>query len=254
MLVAAEASWPRLVVRRRIGPAASDGEWMTSDAAVVLLRTGGEIRIDRTRSEALFVLPRPLGTHELVHPLLAPVGAVMAYWLERESFHASAVVAGGRAWGILGERGAGKSTTAAQLALAGVPVLCDDLLVLDGGDAFAGPRSIDLREGAAAHLGAGEALGLDGARDRWRLTLDGVPASVPLGGWVILSWGDDVACAPAPTRVRLAALHGNRGTLLPPRNPAALLDLASLPCFELTRPRDWRSLPRALDRLLEAVG
>jgi hypothetical protein len=254
LLVPASPSWPHLVVRRRIGHGEAEGEWMTSEAAVVALKTGGEIRIDRRRSEALFVLPRPLGTQELVHPLLAPVGAVMAYWLERESFHASAFVFGGRAWGILGERGAGKSTTAAQLALAGVPILCDDLLVLDDGLAFAGPRSIDLRKGAAAMLGTGEALGRVGARDRWRLALDDVPATVPFGGWVFLSWGDDIGCAPAPTRRRLERLHGNRGTLLPPRNPAALLDLAALPSFELRRPRDWRALPRALELLLETLS
>ena len=40
----------------------------------------------------------------------------------------------------------------------------DDLLVLDGRTTFVGPRSIDLREDAAAQLGAGEAIGVTGAR------------------------------------------------------------------------------------------
>lgn len=254
LLVAADPSWPRLVIRRRVSREQGAGEWMTEDAAVVSLRTGGEIRVDRRRAEATFALPRRVGTQEIVHPLLAPVGAVMSYWLGRESFHASAFLAGGRAWGILGERGAGKSTTVAQLALAGVPIVCDDLLVLDGGSAFAGPRSIDLREEAAARLGAGEELGRIGARDRWRLRLAEVPAVVPLGGWVFLGWDDVPSCRPAPSRVRVGHLLASRGTLLPPRDPAALLDLASLPCFELRRPRDWQALPRALDLLLDAVG
>jgi hypothetical protein len=254
LLVPANPSWPRLVVLRRVSAEAGEAEWMTGDAAVVSLRTAGEIRIDRRRGEATFVLPRRLGTHELVHPLLAPVGAVMSYWLGRESFHASAFIAGGRAWGILGDRGAGKSTTVAQLALAGVPILCDDLLVLDGQSAFAGPRSIDLREEAAAQLAAGEPLGRVGARDRWRLGLGEVPPAVPLGGWVFLGWGDAVGCRPASSRMRVERLHGGRGTLLPPRRPETLLDLASLPSFELTRPRDWRELPRALELLLDAVA
>ena len=66
-------------------------------------QNGGEIVLDRGREKATFVVPRRLRTAELVHPLLAPVAAVMAYWLGRESFHASAFVADGRVWALIGE-------------------------------------------------------------------------------------------------------------------------------------------------------
>ena len=67
-------------------------------------------------------------------------------------------------------------------------------------------------------------------------------------------WGERVECVRAPAGDRIALLHGNRGTFLPPRNPQALLELAALPFLELRRPRDWASLPEAADRLLQTLA
>jgi len=96
----------------------------------VLKLQQGEIALDRRRGTATFVLPHRVGTAELVHPLLAPAAAVMSYWLERESFHASGFVASGGVWGLIGDRGSGKSTTVARLTLDGIGIACDDLLVV----------------------------------------------------------------------------------------------------------------------------
>jgi hypothetical protein len=133
---------------------------------------------------------------ELVHPHLAPGAAVLARWLGRETLHAGAVLAGGGAWAMLGDRESGKSSTLDWLAAHGHPVLADDLLVLDGSDVLAGPRCIDLRADAAQRLGAGEPLGVVGTRERWRLRLGPLASSAPLRGWGILDWGDDVAVEP----------------------------------------------------------
>ncbi len=57
------------------------------------------------------------------------------------ALHASAVLIGGRAVALLGPGGAGKSTTAAAFAAAGVPVLADDIVAVRviGGVATAFP-------------------------------------------------------------------------------------------------------------------
>jgi hypothetical protein len=254
LLLAADASWPRLRIRRKVGTGTARLERITEHAAILRPRSGGEIAIDRYRGEATFLLPRLPSTAELVHPLLAPVAAVMARWLGRESFHASAFVVGGRAWGIIGQRGSGKSTLAARLALDGLPVVCDDMLVLEHGRALAAPRSIDLRREAAARLDAGEPLGVVGTRERWRLPLDPVPAESELAGWFSLAWGDRVEVVPLRPRGRLARLHEHRGVRLPPRDPEALLALASLPAWELRRPRRWSSLAASADCALDVAG
>jgi hypothetical protein len=197
---------------------------------------------------------RRLRAAELVLPLLAPVAAVMSYWLGRECFHAGAFVARGSAWGIIGERGSGKSTTVAELALAGVPVVGDDLLVVRDWTVYAGTRAVDLRRDAAARLGVGESLGVVGARGRWRLALTATKAELALAGWIFLAWGDQVEATPLPGAERLVRLHAGRGINLPPRDPARLLELASLPGWELRRPKALRSADDAPHRLLDTVA
>jgi hypothetical protein len=253
LLVSAEQSWPRLTIRRRLGDGDAEQEWLSERAAVLKLQKG-EIALDRGRGTATFILPHRVGTAELVHPLLAPAAAVMAYWLERESFHAGGFIAGGGVWGLIGDRGSGKSTTVARLALDGIGIACDDLLVVEGSSALAGPRSVDLRREAAEQLGTGEPLGVVGARERWRLRVGPVPSSLPLAGWVFLAWGERVEAVKVGAGERLARLHTNRGVNLPPRAPAVLLELAAMPSWELRRPRAWGSLPNAVDCLLDAVA
>jgi hypothetical protein len=227
---------------------------VTESKALLKLQSGGEIRLDRARGRATYVLPRRLGRDELVHPFLAPAAALMAWWLGRECFHAGAFVIGGRAWGVIGDRGTGKSTTIAELSLAGLPILGDDLLVVRGRTAYAGPRAVDLRRDAAARLSVGESLGVVGARERWRLALPATKAEVPLGGWILLAWSARVELARVPASERLVRLHRGRGINLPPRDPDAMLDLASLPAWELRRPKAWGSAGDALERLLETVA
>jgi hypothetical protein len=254
LLVQALPDWPLLSVRRKVGTSKAEHDSLTEQAALLRLQSGGEISIDRRRGEATFVLPHRVGTAELVHPLLAPAAAVMAYWLRRESVHGSGVVVGDRVWGLIGDRGSGKSTTVARLALDGFAIASDDLLVVEDSTVFAGPRSIDLRREAAEHLAAGEPLGVIGARERWRLQIGPVAPSLELGGWIFLTWGERVQAITVAPADRLARLHANRGVNVPPRDPAALLDLAALPSWELSRPEGWASLPDAVECLVDTVG
>jgi hypothetical protein len=147
----------------------------------------------------------------------------------------------------------GKSSTLAWLALQGHPVLCDDVLVVAGGSACAGPRAVDLRADAADALGCGEPVGRLGGRERWRLRLPPVEAAVPLRGWIFLGWGDDVSIEPLPASERLVQLAGQRSMRRPPVDPAALLALAQLPAFALRRPRGMTSIAAAADALLATV-
>jgi hypothetical protein len=254
LLLAAPADWPNLALERR----SVNGEEPTQDsigpdrARLPLQR--GWVDIDRERAKATFFLRTSPSDGDLVHPYLAPAAAVAARWAGRESFHAGAVIVNGGAWGVLGEKESGKSSTMAWLALHGHDVLVDDLLVLDGDDAFAGPRCIDLREEPAARLGAGVPLGMVGLRERWRVTLGPVSPRVPLRGWVTLGWGEETGVEAVRAADRLLALLPLRSVRLVPPAPEALVRLASLPVLHLRRPKVWDSLPGATEALLDAIA
>jgi hypothetical protein len=182
------------------------------------------------------------------------VALVMARWLGREGMHGGAVAVDGAAWAVLGDKTAGKSTTLAALALAGLDVVSDDVLVIADGAVLAGPRSIDLRTEAAQRLGVGEALGQVGTRERWRLALSPVVPELPLRGWITLDWGETTALESLSGAERLAALIPHRGVRLAPAAADALLRLSALPHLRLVRRRHWDSLAEATARLVEAIA
>jgi hypothetical protein len=254
LLVPARPEWPRFEVVAQLGRASSPYDRVGEDRACLALQNGGEIEIDRTAGRIVFSVPHELRAPELIHPYLAPAAAVIAPWFGRESFHAGAFVAGGGVWALVGERATGKSSTLAWLALQGYDVVCDDILVVEGMSAFAGPRSVDLRGEAARHLGAGEPLGTVGVRKRWRMQLGPVGEELTMRGWFFLGWSERVEAAPLGAAERLRRLFANRGARLLPAHPAFLLELADLPGWDLRRPPGWDSLPAAGERLLEILA
>ena len=251
LLVPVGPAAPLYAVEAVVGRPPGAPEYADDDRAELQLRSGGRIGIDRVAGTVRFEIPHAVRPDELVHPYLAPAAAVIARWHGHESLHAGAFAVDGRAWGVIGTREAGKSSTLAWLALAGAEVLCDDLLVIDGRTPFVGPRSIDLRADAADRLGAGEPIGVTGARERWRLRLDGAGDGHEVAGWIFLAWADRVEARSLGARERLERLIPQRGTSLSPTRADAVLDLATLPAWEVSRPRDWSSLPAAGERLLE---
>lgn len=251
LLVDADPSWPRVTLSSRVAPSPAEPEWVLPDAARLHLKTGGHIELDRTSGEAVFVVERPLSAEELVHPYLAPVASVMAHWFGRESIHAGAFAIDDGVLGVVGARESGKSSTLARLALDGAEIVCDDLLVLEGTRVLAGPRSLDLREEPAQRLGVGVSIGRAGARERWRLRLRDLPEDFELRGWVHLAWGEQVQAVPLQGADRVARLLVERGARLPSVEPSVLLDLASLPSWEVRRPRVWDSLDETADCLRE---
>jgi hypothetical protein len=253
MLTAACADWPILTVMWEAERTAAAESVLGPEHADLILRTGGRLYIDRKAGIARYRLSRRLTGDELVHPYLAPAAAVMSHWLGRLTFHAGAYVADGGTWAVLGDREAGKSSTLAALALNGHHVVTDDLLVVDGGMAHVGPRSVDLRETSARRLGAGVPLGMVGARPRWRLKLPEAAPRLPLRGWVFLAWGGSFGARRLAATEALRRLSGQLTLNVPVGDPAGLLEFAGLPAWELQRPRDWQQLPATVE-WLASVG
>lgn len=253
LLVRAGDGWPAFELGWRAGGGAPERQWVRPDHALLRLWTGGQVEVDRRRGRALLTLPRQPTAAELVHPYLAPVAAVAARWLGRECFHAGAVAVGDGAWGVLGDKEAGKSSLLAALALTGHRIVADDLLVVDGdGRALLGPRAIDLRDDAARRLGVAGAGADRPGRRRLAIRAPGSPPR--LRGFVVLRWGDACAVTRVPVARRLGELAARRAVAMAPRDPRPLLALAGLPMVELERPRSWRASAEAPERLLDALA
>jgi hypothetical protein len=132
--------------------------------------------------------------------------------------------------------------------------MTDDVMVVQGRSALAGPRCIDLRRETAELLGRGEALGMVGLRERWRMPIGPVEASLEIGGWIVLEWGDGVEVDEvAGPGERMETLAANLSLRLPPADPANLLDLAALPMLRLRRPQRLDALDAAHAALLAAT-
>ena len=252
---ATHPDWPRLRVRRSVGPAVRQATHLSGGHAHLELVEDGWLSVDRDEATATYLSDRDIDPDRLVHPLLSPAAGLMARWMGREAFHCGAFLAAGRAWGLTGANEAGKSTILAAMALAGTPVLTDDLLVVDhAGMAYAGPRCIDLRE--LDVVGGDVATRVRTVRSgtRQRLGLPPVQAAAPLRGWFFLDWGDVVEAVPCSARERFRRLGAQRRWPVLPADPRALLELASLPAWILRRPRGPQHMPELLACLLRLAA
>lgn len=138
------------------------------------------------------------------------LGPIMGFILRRRgvtALHASAFCLDGQAIVLTGEAGSGKSTTAAALALRGVPVLCEDIAAVEERDGSfvveAGygrvclwPKSVELLKGHPDALPR-----LTPNWDKCYLPLDGAIARFetrkqPLGAVYILAPRETAANAP----------------------------------------------------------
>jgi hypothetical protein len=102
---------------------------------------GVRFAVDRNGREVWMDWPESSSLEDAATYLMGPI---LGYVLRRRgivSLHASSVVVGDRAIALVGEGGAGKSTTAATFACLGYAVISDDLvpLVEDAGRFFAQP-------------------------------------------------------------------------------------------------------------------
>jgi hypothetical protein len=248
----------RVVFRHETKPGPTEGDRSSFDAGRVVLQLGEgrSLDVDRVSAAATTATcwsTRPPTASEAVHPLLTAAAAVAGVWSGYDSFHAAGVMGEAGLWAIVGDKESGKSTVAAAMAAAGHPVACDDLLALRGPVAYAGPRCIDLRTDSARFLDMGHEIATNGPRSRWRVTLPPLDAELPMAGWVILKWAQQVEMVQIAPRDLLARLSSHRTWPGSPIDSLALLDLASLPAWELRRPRAWSSLPAVVAALDAAL-
>jgi hypothetical protein len=127
--------------------------------------------------------------------------------------HASAVAQAGRVIAFTGQTGVGKSTLAAGLGRHGLPLFCDDTLVLDlsgPGPAFClpGHKRLKLTEQALALTGAErqERVAADVAKF-YAAPLSGpVGEALPLGALIFPEDGPEVALMPLTGAEKIARL------------------------------------------------
>lgn len=221
-------------------------------ASFAMARDAGGVHLDRAARTAHFTTVRPLPHDHLVHPHLALVAAVHGHWLGRDVLHAGAFDVGGRAWGVLGARDAGKSSLVVQAHLLGRPVVTDDVAVLADRHVLPGPGLVDLRRSAAEHLGLGTPMGVVGRRERWRVP---VPPTgpTPLAGWIVPAWGPE-DLQPVPPVARVPLLAGSSALRRPPADPARFFDLAGFPVLLWHRPRDWARMAASTELLLARLS
>lgn len=249
------ADWPVVEVEWTsplVDPPANT--FFSPDKAVLSLVTGGHVAADRQRRLARFHKPSPPNGNDLAHPCLSSVGLLFARWDGRVPLHAGAVMVAGRAWGVLGDREAGKSTTLAYLARAGCDVLADDLLVIDDGKACAGPRTLDLRLGTARRLEGRERLVEVRDGEKHRMFLPPAPPAVPLGGLFVLGVRDEVSVELVPPVERLQVLQPHLKLRSIGFPASGLLDLVGLPMWRLNRSRAWNDLPRLIEQFVATAS
>ncbi len=254
-LVDAPDDWPHWELAWQLRPAEeAEPQHLGPSSALVNVLPAGQVRIDRHASRSTFLLPQPPSPHAWVHPYLSSTAVVAARWAGQVSLHAGCFVLDGGAWGVIGERNAGKSSALAWLASQEVPVLCDDILVVDGDRALAGPRCLDLRRSAWEHFGLGTYIGVVGTRERWRAQLPPLAASYPLRGWVAPTWGDELGVTRMTGPERLKELMTHRGLRLPEADGGPWLGPLALPMYKLTRPTDWAQMDKAMTVLLDVLA
>jgi hypothetical protein len=244
---AAESGGDVVAIRHRTRDPEPPG--MHAAGAVLDLPEGRQVSLSRQDRTATFSGP-PITPDELMHPYLGAVASVFNRWAGREVYHAGAFEWAGRAWAVVGNREAGKSSLLAALAARGIPVVADDLVVTDGRQVFCGPRSVDLRSPLPDMVAP-----LVPARgdSRWRLSLPAIAPRIELGGFIYLHWAPDVAFHAVSASSSLARVAARRSWPDLPSDLEALLRLATQPGWDLHRPLDWARMDDTVDLMLGSL-
>lgn len=253
LAVRGAGSWPQLSIERHLASGPDPTGDSVTESRASIQTPAATLILDRAQARVEVHSRASVPNPDLIHPCLWPAAAVFARWGGAETLHAGAFIApDGGAWALLGDRSAGKSSLLAALALAGRQVLADDLVVVDGGDCFAGPRCIDLRAQTVAALGLERRTFAVRSTERRRLILSPADGRARLRGFVHLAWGAEVSVEPVTPAESLGLLVDHRRVSMLGANVDQLLDLAGLPAVRLRRPQSWDALPRACEKLAAA--
>lgn len=129
-------------------------------------------------------------------------------------FHASAIAFDGAVFAFTGPAGAGKSTLVAALGQQGLPMFCDDTLVLDLSDAdrvicLPGHKRLKLGEKALSLTGAErqEPVSSTVAKYYAAPASGEVSEALPLAQLIFLQTGDQLAIEPIAGAERMARLQ-----------------------------------------------
>lgn len=147
-------------------------------------------------------------------PLL---GSVMATLLQRRGYlvlHASAASVNGQGIGLLGDKGAGKSTTAGAIVAAGHALLSDDVVALDfaeGVKIIPAYSQLKLWEAAASGIGLAALqrqaqLHPSIDKSQFNLMAGFCEEAMPLGNLYVLTRGEHAAILPLDPQAGLQAL------------------------------------------------
>lgn len=257
-LVGVSDETPAVEVDVRLASIVTSEQRVEADRVALLTRGGTGILVRRDPPEVAILAPLEITAEALVHPVLTIPLSILARWRGDVALHGGAFHHAGATWGVIGERTAGKSSMLGLLGDRGVPIVGDDLLVIDDdGWVRAGPRCVDLRPDVAPHMPAARDLGVVGSRPRHRLSTPAAPARSRLSGIFVLEWHD--APEPALTSIamaeRLRLLYRHESiALMGFAPPGRVLDLLGVPMWRLARRRDWGATDAAVAGLLEAAA
>ena len=250
-------AWPTIQVRTELTEDVPARASEVREDRATIATPVATLEVDRASAEVRVRSREPVPEADLVHPCLWPAGAVFARWRGAETLHAGAFAApdGDGAWAVMAESGGGKTSFLATLALAGVEVLVDDLLVMEGEECVAGPRALDLRPEVVGRLGLEDRVTASvRATSRERLPLAPCAGRWPIRGFVELGWGESVRVDRLGPSEGLAALARHRRVLGLGTEFDQLLELVERPVLRLLRPRGWASAAEAGKRLLDAAS
>ena len=182
--------------------------------------------------------------------------------------HAGGLRVGQGAVLLLGDSGAGKSSLTAALALAGQPLISDDVCLLhrEPWRVFATIPRLRLLPEAFKHLQAKAPAG-----EADKLYYDKLKAEAPqLAPWVespltdiiSLAWGENLSLTPLTGAERLRAVLNaaawvgvNASVDKSQRHFAACAALVrEVPVWRLTRPRDWSMMPQVVSHILAQLS
>ena len=178
-------------------PASGIAVWPSPDADV--LSWAGRAKLRLSASEMVVdSVHLPFARQCVVGPGLG----VVLHRRGRLVLHGSAVEVGGRAMVLLGQKGAGKSTTAAALLARGHALLTDDLVVIDFDEGrphcAPGPVQMKLWPASADALGLADEIQpfMDGLDKGVWFGARAVAHPVPVAAVCSLTWGEALQLSP----------------------------------------------------------